>query len=273
MKLKYDLVGQRFGRLLVLRRITKEELPDKNFYNQVFWECQCDCGNIKIVSSGHLRDGHTRSCGCLHDENARTIGRTHGKTKTRLHAVWTNMLQRCTNPNNEKYKNYGARGICVCDEWRDFIKFYNWAIENGYDEEAEYGQCTIDRKDVNGNYCPENCRWVDSLVQMNNRTDNRRITYKGETHTLAEWSRILGEKGKLFKSRIDKGWDVIQAFEAPFNSIRNRYRVECEGRKFYTVKDCAEYYNVPSQTMRGWVNGHLKMPSEWNDKGLKRIDE
>ena len=150
MKLKYDLVGQRFGRLLVLRRITKEELPDKNFYNQVFWECQCDCGNIKIVSSGHLRDGHTRSCGCLHDENARIIGRTHGKTKTRLHAVWTNMLQRCTNPNNKKYKNYGARGICVCDEWRDFIKFYNWAIENGYDEEAEYGQCTIDKKMLMG---------------------------------------------------------------------------------------------------------------------------
>lgn len=90
--LKYDLTGWRFGRLVVDRRATVDEVPDKKRQNNVFWKCICDCGNVKFVSSGHLRDGHTQSCGCLHDENARAVNKTHGKYHTRLHVIWTNML-------------------------------------------------------------------------------------------------------------------------------------------------------------------------------------
>lgn len=268
MSLKYDLTGQKFGRLTVISRATKDELLNKKRYNQVFWKCLCDCGNIKFVSGGHLRDGHTKSCGCLHDENAKLATRKHGMTNTRLHHIWTNMLQRCFNVKNPKYKNYGARGIKVCKEWTEFLNFYNWAVNNGYKKEL-----TIDRINVDGNYCPENCRWVDSIVQMNNRTDNRWITYQGETHTLAEWGRLLGEKGELFKSRIAKGWEITQAFEVPFNSIRNKFRVECEGQKFYTVKECAEYYHVHPSTMRQWLKRISSMPKEWKEKNLRYINE
>ncbi len=226
MGLKYDLTGQRFGRLVVLSRAMKDELPDKNLYSQVFWKCQCDCGNVKFVSSGHLRDGHTKSCGCLHDENARTVGKTHGMTHTRLHAIWSNMVQRCTNPKNTKYKDYGARGIHVCSEWRDFAVFCEWAYNNGYQQDL-----TIDRIDVDGNYCPENCRWATNFEQMRNMTVNHWITYKGETHILADWVKILGDKGPSFKSRILRGWSAEKAMETPCLRIRKTKRIEVDNEK------------------------------------------
>ena len=221
-----DLTGQRFGRLVVIgQAIDEDSLRKESKQHTKFWLCQCDCGKTKIVSSAHLKDGHTKSCGCWHDENARLATRTHGMAKTRLHAVWNTMKQRCNNPNNTKYKNYGGRGIKVCDEWKDFIPFYNWAINNGYDEQAEFGECTIDRIDVNGDYCPENCRWVNIDVQMQNMTINRILEYKGEKHTLSEWGRILGKKGKLFKSRIDAGWSVEEAMEIPYYHSRRKANV------------------------------------------------
>lgn len=131
--------------------------------------CECDCGNIKLIEPAHWEQGIIKSCGCMHGELNKISATRHGHSGDRLYRVWNNMKQRCCNKNNSNYKNYGGRGISVCQEWLDFMNFYDWAMENGYDYNAEFGECTIDRIDVNGNYEPSNCRWVDVIVQAENK--------------------------------------------------------------------------------------------------------
>lgn len=168
-----DITGQRFGRLVVIER------AGSNKSKRATWKCQCDCGSITIVVGYSLERGNTKSCGCLHGELLGKRNAKHGKTHSRLYGVWLGMKERCYNPNSNRYQNYGDRGIKLCDNWRDnFQAFYDWAMANGYDENAPYGQCTIDRIDVNGDYCPNNCRWVDLKAQRNNRTDSRKDNKK-----------------------------------------------------------------------------------------------
>lgn len=176
-----DLTGQRFGRLTVL-----EFVPTKDCYS--WWLCKCDCGNVITVAGNHLGNGHTQSCGCLNSDRIRERRYLHGKTGSRVYRVWKGIKARCYNSNSKNYNHYGGRGITVCDEWRNNFKaFYDWAMSNGYDDKL-----TIDRIDVNGNYAPYNCRWVDMTTQNRNKRDNTIIEYNGKKMCLKDASELSG---------------------------------------------------------------------------------
>ncbi len=153
--------------------------------------------------------GNRRYNGCLNKNgDMRGCQVTHGLSKTRVYSIWCDMKKRCYNPKNKRYECYGGRGIRVCDEWlHDFVRFYEWSMANGYEETL-----SIDRKDVNGNYEPGNCRWVTMKEQERNRRDNVFITYKGETKTMAEWSEITGICYPTLKWRYHKGLPLDKVF-------------------------------------------------------------
>lgn len=207
MPKKIDLTGHRFGKLIVIG-----EAPSKN--GRAMWRCVCDCGNEKVVGRQNLMDGMTKSCGCLRIK----FPTLHGMAKSRICVEWRSMKQRCYNQKAENYYLYGGRGITVCDEWKDFEKFYAWAMDNGYTDEL-----TLDRIDSNGNYCPENCRWATVKQQANNRRSNRWIEYNGERRTLQEWSEITGIERRTISRRIGIGWSAEDALTVPVSSS-NRYK-------------------------------------------------
>lgn len=186
-----DLTGQRFGRLTVIR------LHDKlNGYFR--WECACDCGTVKIVSGPSLQGG-ARSCGCLLAEHNKDQ-KVHGREPRRLYRIWAGMKCRCNDRKNKDFAHYGGRGITFCREWSEFVPFRDWALANGYSDNL-----TLDRIDVNGNYCPGNCRWVSAKEQANNRTNNRKVSYKGETKNVSEWAKQYGIDAPLFHAAIRRG--------------------------------------------------------------------
>ena len=194
-----DLTGKRFGRLVVV----SESSPhySKGGSKQRQWNCLCDCGKEIITTTQNLRKGDTKSCECLKIEMNINNATTHGDSKSKLYSVWKAMRKRCKNTHNSDYKYYGGKGIKVCNEWdTDFESFKSWSLCNGYNPEL-----TIDRIDLNKDYCPDNCRWVDFKTQCNNRSTNTRYTYDGETHTIAEWSEITGINYSTLYHRIKQG--------------------------------------------------------------------
>ena len=202
MKCK-DILGERFGRLIVV------EKAGPNTHRKMRWLCRCDCGNQLIVLGDSLRNGRIQSCGCLQKELTSKRFSTHNKSEERIYRIWKTMKNRCNNPNYKWYVNYGGRGIKVCDEWQKFESFYEWSMVSGYTETL-----TLDRINFNGNYEPSNCRWVDMVTQNNNKRTNHRITFNNETHTMKEWSRILGIKYSVLENRLNKyKWSVEKAFE------------------------------------------------------------
>ena len=207
-----DLTNQTFGRLTVLYRVYPNNLTKKHTY----WKCRCECGKETITSSNHLKTGHTQSCGCLHDEKMgdKNPAYKHGMRDTRLYRIWSGMKERCLNENCHKFKNYGARGIKICNEWLDkengFINFYDWAINNGYEEDL-----TIDRFDVNKNYEPNNCRWLSKKEQNLNKTTTRYAVYKHKKKTIMDWAEEYNIKYSILIRRIDRGWDIERALLTP----------------------------------------------------------
>lgn len=207
---KVDLTGRRFGRLIVRERADDHISPRGG--RSHMWVCDCDCGNTKIMYGSSLLRGSTRSCGCLSVERQPFRNRIHGMSHSRLERIYNGMYNRCYNTKHDNYKNYGMRGITICDEWlSDHSKFYNWAMANGYND-----LLSLDRIDNNLGYSPDNCRFVSMIHQENHRRNNVYYELDGERHTLSEWGRITGISYNTLRARIvDLHWPVERALNTP----------------------------------------------------------
>ena len=206
------ILGNKYGMLTVigLDHIKEYISPKGQKHKREYYLCKCDCGNQTIVYKSHLKSGTVRSCGCLRVKNLVKSCQKHGMKHTRIYDMWSNIKSRCFDKKSPCYIHYGGRGITVCDEWKnDFITFYNWAINNGYDNNL-----SIDRINNDGNYEPSNCHFVTQKEQGRNKRNNRLITYKGQTHCLAEWAEILGVKYSTLLYRFRRGWSAEAALNA-----------------------------------------------------------
>lgn len=206
MPAKKDLTGQRFGQLVV----AAEAGVDK--HHDVLWRCKCDCGTEIVIAGRWLREGKKASCGCTKAELRRY------NTRSRLHRIWQGVKSRCDNPHTASYRKYGAKGITICNEWKDdYAAFKTWALSNGYADNL-----TIDRIDSEGNYEPSNCRWVGYNVQNNNRSSVPLLYYDGQAHTAAEWAGIVGVKYNTLKSRLKNGWPLERALSESVHIEKTR---------------------------------------------------
>lgn len=179
---------------------------------RVYCNCICDCGNkVEKIRARSLLSGNTKSCGCLNNELRLERNLKHNdanrNNKSRLYKIWVDVRRRCNNPNRKDASNYFKKGIRMCEEWNDFSKFKEWALENGYDDNL-----TIERKNNNKGYNPDNCCWIEKSEQSKNRTTNHYITYNGETKTLTDWAKTLGIKRTTLSGRISRGWSIAEAF-------------------------------------------------------------
>ena len=201
-----NLKNKTFGRLKVI------EMTDKRRHGSVVWKCLCECGNIIEVTTNCLTRWKTKSCGCYciatRKENCAKTFTTHGQSKSKLYHVWQGIKRRCYSLNSKAYKDYGGRGIIVCDSWKtNFQNFQTWAMNNGYKEGL-----TIERINVNGNYEPNNCTWIPLKKQNMNRRTTHYLTYNGETLSITEWARITGIPRKTISQRINNyHWTVEKA--------------------------------------------------------------
>lgn len=236
---RIDETGNRYGRLLVTKYVGKIK-------NKTSWECICDCGNTKIVPGIYLRTGQTRSCGCIHREQL-IRRQTKYNVPRRLYSIWYKMIDRCENANEKKYKYYGGKGVKVCDEWHDPCIFFKWAFESGYKENL-----TIDRINFNGDYEPNNCRWITFKKQQNNRSDNRYETINGITKTVQEWCEHYGVKTELVWSRLTRGWTFEDALLKPSQTEFKGKRVMCLDTKevFESTNKAGKKYGITGKAIR-----------------------
>lgn len=203
--------GKRFGHLIVIENA--DPFIRKDGGKRSMCKCICDCGNMIVTRTEYLTSGKKTSCGCDTSQKISdklTCGH-HNDINTRIYRIWSNMLNRCENPNNPAYAKYGGRGIQVYDAWKSFASFKEWAMSTGYNDGL-----TIDRIDNNLGYNPSNCRWVDATIQNNNRSNNRYITYDGKTMTASQWAKFLGVSYKALMRRIYLGWDIERCFTQPY---------------------------------------------------------
>lgn len=204
-----DISGSRSGRLVVLEIARRARA-------KVFWRCRCDCGAYTEVSSGHLRNGRTRSCGCLRLEVRGKARLSHGRADSREYRAWENMRARCTNPKVDAYKYYGARGITVCPLFDTFVGFF-----------ATLGECppglTLERINTNGNYEPGNVKWATRKEQMRNMRHNRMITFEGSTKPLSQWAEEMRVSERCIRRRISAGWSITRALTTTPNAAGGQH--------------------------------------------------
>lgn len=214
--INHNLTGHKYGFLTV---IELDKIVDKRSY----WVCKCECGQIKSVRSDSLISNRTTSCGCLKKQQDRiNLIKNHkgGRTKERLYHIWQSMRQRCQNPNNHAYADYGGRGISVFSLWNDYDIFKKWALENGYAPSL-----TIERRNVNGNYEPENCCWIPYSLQARNTRRTAYFTFDNGERPLVEWSEITGIRKATLYSRLCKGYSNKSDLLSEFN-LRSGKRLE-----------------------------------------------
>lgn len=237
-----DMISKKFGRLTVI-----EELQERK-NGMIVYKCKCDCGKYTNVRGVQLRNGTIKSCGCLNHEKITK----HGKYNTRLYNIYRSMITRCYNKHDKQhYKYYGGRGVKVCDEWlNDFMTFYDWAMSNGYRDNL-----TIDRIDVNGNYEPNNCRWITTYEQNKNRRCSIKIHYKGEIKSISEWIKTLNLDVPYItinKRLLEYGYSVEDAFYTPKyeykckeKSIENKLRKWLASKGVYAFGVLKQHKTVP----------------------------
>lgn len=204
-----DLAGKTFNRLTVIERA-------ENKRRRVHWKCKCSCGNIVIIDRCHLVTGNTKSCGCLKKESIVKRFTKHAMCDSLEYCIWKEMIKRCNNQNHKEYKNYGGRGIKVCEEWRnDFIKFFNYMGKKPSPKHS------IDRIDNDGDYKPGNCRWATPSEQSNNKRSNNKITLHGITMNISQWADFVGIQYDTLWARIRYGWPPAKAIFQPVHK-RNK---------------------------------------------------
>lgn len=230
-KRRTDLTGLRFERLEVIKfdHYIYIKKQDGYEYRVKAWLCKCDCGTLKVIRHNALTTGNTKSCGCFMREHQHEFIKQYTKPlkhprEHRLHEIWIGIKERCNNPQNFVYKNYGGRGIKICEEWNDihggYDAFYEWAMNNGYSDEL-----SIDRIDVNGDYHPENCRWANNYVQSLNKRNTLYLTYKGIKKPLMEWAKEYNIPYRRLKERIKSGWDIEKALTTPKINVQTASRM------------------------------------------------
>ena len=229
---KAELMGLKFNKLTVIKFAYIKS-------GNLVWECVCECGNTTFVTSRNITSGKTKSCGCLVAEMMRKATTTHGMTGGKFYMAWKQLKNRCNNINIRSYKDYGGRGIKYQESWKTFINFKDDMYESYLQHIEEFGEkeTSIDRKDVNGNYCKENCRWQTNLEQGNNKTNNRIIEYNGGKMTLADTARKYNMSYDLLSGRmLSDLWSLEDAITTP--KIPHGYR-----RNVVGGSKCIQNYN------------------------------
>ena len=208
MSVLKNIIGQRFGRLVVLSRV------ENSAGGQARWICECDCGSLTVARGVKLRNGHTSSCGCLQRERAKEAATTHNMSKTcPEYKVWNGIKRRCFNKAEKCYPRYGGRGITMVDRW---LSFENFLSDMGPRPSPNH---SIDRIDNEGNYGPDNCKWADAKEQANNRRSSHFITYDGLTLTVTQWENKLGFPNHTVHSRLRLGWPIEKILTTPVRKL------------------------------------------------------
>jgi hypothetical protein len=227
-----ELAGKRYTRLTVVRLAKRS--------GKTYWECLCDCGATVVVSGGNLSSGNSKSCGCLCKERTSAASKTHGMSEHPLFKVWSGIKKRCTNPKTERWPVYGGRGIKICDRWKDSFENFYADMAPGYQKGLQ-----IDRIDNDGDYCPENCRWVTAKENSRNRRSNRLIDTPWGRITVKEASEKAGVADVTIRKRLKRGLSgtpllqpapAVRVFDTPWGRLPLSQAAELSGVGLGTLR-------------------------------------